>query len=152
VTSLWRLARRIHAAKRALAVGAHLSGARWNPRGLPVVYTGTSIALIALEYFVHISGDEPSDLVLLELQLPDVASRQSVALSELPDQWQDYIAVTQERGREWIDSNRSLALQVPSAIVPEESNVLLNPTHRGWRQVGVRIVRPFHFDRRMYKS
>lgn len=152
MTSLWRLARRIHAAKRALAVGAQLSGARWNPRGLPVVYTGTSIALIALEYFVHLSGDEPSDLVLLELQLPDVASRQSVALSELPDQWQDYSAITQERGREWIESNRSLALQVPSAIVPEESNVLLNPTHRGWRQVDVRIIRPFHFDRRMYKS
>jgi RES domain-containing protein len=116
------------------------------------VYTGTSIALVALEYFVHLSGDEPSDLVLLELQLPDGASRQAVALSGLPDQWQDDIAVTQGKGREWIESNRSLALQVPSAIVPEESNVLLNPAHLGWGQVEVRVARPFHFDRRMYKS
>lgn len=152
MTSLWRLARRIHAAKRALPVGAQVTGGRWNPRGLPVVYAGTSIALVALEYFVHLSGDEPSDLVLLELRVPDGASRESVTLSDLPDRWQDDVAITQERGRRWIESSRSLALQVPSAIVPEESNLVLNPAHPEWGQVDVRVVRPFHFDRRMYKS
>jgi RES domain-containing protein len=116
------------------------------------VYTGTSIALVALEYFVHLSGDEPADLVLLELVVPDGASRETVALQELHAGWQDDLAATQEVGRRWIESNRALALQVPSAIVPEEFNVLLNPAHPGWAEVDVRVVRPFHFDRRMYKS
>lgn len=151
MTSLWRLARRIHAAKRALPAGAQLTGGRWNPRGLPVVYAGTSIALVALEYFVHLSGDEPADLVLLELRVPDAATTATVPLSELPEPWRDDIAVTQARGRRWVESGRSLALRVPSAIVAEETNVVLNPAHPEWGKVDVRVVRPFRFDRRMYE-
>ncbi len=151
MTSLWRLARRVHAAKRALPVGAQLTGGRWNPRGVPVVYSGTSIALVALEYFVHLSGDEPADLVLLELRLPAAAATGSVAPSELPEAWQEDVVATQELGRRWVESGRSLALRVPSAIVPEEVNMVLNPAHAEWSGVDVSVVRPFHFDRRMYK-
>jgi RES domain-containing protein len=151
VTTLWRLTRRVHAAKRALADGARLNGGRWNPRGMPVVYCGLSIALVALEYFVHLSGDEPADLVLLEIEVPDGASVESVVARDLPDAWQDDLAATQERGRQWLESSGSLLLWVPSAVVPEERNALLNPVHAEWERAAVRILRPFHFDRRIYK-
>lgn len=134
-----------------LADGARLTGGRWNPRGVPVVYAGSSIALVALEYFVHLSGDEPADLVLLEIDAPDGTGAQSVLSEELPDRWQDDLAATQARGMEWIQSKGSLVLWVPSAIVPEERNALLNPGHPEWARVRVRLLRAFHFDRRMYK-
>lgn len=151
MTPLWRLTRRVHAAKRALADGARLNGGRWNPRGMPMVYSGSSIALVALEYFVHLSGEEPADLVLLEIEVPDGASAASVVARDLADGWQDDLAATQQWGRQWLRSNGSLLLWVPSAVVPEERNALLNPVHSEWERVGVRILRPFHFDRRMYK-
>ena len=152
MTVLWRLTRRIHAAKQTLHLGAQRNGGRWNPRGLAVVYSGTSISLVALEYFVHLSGDEPADLVLVELRVPERASTESILQTDLPDEWEDDLGLTQQRGREWIESRRSLALRVPSAIVPEESNVLLNPSNPEWEGVAVRVLRPFHYDRRMYKS
>ncbi len=152
MTTLWRLTRRVHAAKQALADGARLTGGRWNPRGMPVVYSGSSIALVALEYFVHLSGDEPADLVLLEIEVPEGASVRSVLPKDLPDRWQDDLAVTQGRGREWLQSSGSLLLWVPSAVVPEERNALLNPAHLEWERVAVRILRQFHFDRRMYRA
>lgn len=149
--TLWRLTRRVHSAKQMLADGARLTGGRWNPRGVPVVYAGSSIALVALEYFVHLSGDEPADLVLLEIDAPDGTGVQSVLSEELPDRWQEDLAATQARGMEWIQSKGSLVLWVPSAIVPEERNALLNPGHPEWARVQVRLLRAFHFDRRMYK-
>jgi RES domain-containing protein len=152
VTTLWRLARRIHPAKERLAHGAQLTGGRWNPRGVPVVYTGSTTALVALEYFVHLSGDEPDDLVLLRIQVPDGARVEAVAPGDLPEGWQEDLAATQRRGREWIESGRTLLLRVPSAIVPEEANVLLNPAHPEWNDAEVRLLRAFHYDRRMYKS
>jgi RES domain-containing protein len=152
VRTLWRLTRRIHAAKQALADGARVTGGRWNPRGVAVVYAGSSIALVALEYFVHLSGDEPSDLVLLEIGMPDDASAESVLPKDLPDRWEEDLAATQARGREWLQSSGSLMLWVPSAIVSEERNALLNPAHPQWERVEVGILRSFHFDRRMYKA
>ena len=152
MTTLWRLTRRIHAAKQTLVHGAQLTGGRWNPLGVPVVYSGSSIALVALEYFVHLFGDEPSDLVLLEIQVPEGASVESILSTDLADSWQEDLVATQRWGREWIQSRRSLMLRVPSAMVPEEPNALLNPAHSEWERVEVRVLRPFHYDRRMYKS
>ena len=152
MTTLWRLARRIHAAKQTLARGAQLTGGRWNPPGLPVVYAGSTIALVALEYFVHLSGDEPADLVLLRIQVPDGASVETIVPADLPERWHADLAVTQRRGREWTESRRTLVLGVPSAIVPEESNALVNPAHPKWKDVEMRVLRAFHYDRRMYKS
>jgi len=128
VTTLWRLARRIHAARESLARGAQLTGGRWNPRGTPVVYGGSSIALVALEYFVHLAGEAPTDLVLLRIEVPDGASAEVLAPSALADGWQEDLAATQRRGREWIDSRRTLLLSVPSAIVPERTPGV------GWRR------------------
>jgi RES domain-containing protein len=149
VTTLWRLTRRIHAARQTLADGARLTGGRWNPCGVPVVYAGSSIALVALEYFVHLSGDEPSDLVLLEIEVPDDASVQPI----LP---KDSVGGRPGRdagaGTGMAPIERWLMLWVPSAIVPEQRNALLNPLHPQWERVEVRILRPFHFDRRMYKA
>ena len=152
MTTLWRLARRIHAARESLARGAQLTGGRWNPRGIPVVYSGSSIALVALEYFVHLAGEAPADLVLLQIEVPDGASAEVLAPTALADGWQEDLGATQRLGREWIESRRTLLLSVPSAIVPEEFNVLLNPAHPEWDGVEVRLLRAFHYDRRMYKS
>jgi RES domain-containing protein len=116
------------------------------------VYSGASIALVALEYFVHLAGEAPGDLVLLRIEVPAGASAEELAPTALADGWQEDLAVTQRLGWEWIESRRTLLLSVPSAIVPEEFNVLLSPGHAEWDGVEVRVLRAFHYDRRMYKA
>jgi RES domain-containing protein len=119
---------------------------------MPVVYAGSTVALVALEYFVHLSGDEPADLVLLRVQVPEGASVDTIPSARLPESWQAELGLTQRLGREWIESRRTLVLTVPCAIVPEESNALVNPSHPEWNDVETAVMRAFHFDRRMYRS
>jgi RES domain-containing protein len=147
---LWRLTR---AAFQALdGEGARLNGGRWSSEGTPVVYLSSALSLAALEYLVHVDvADVPSDLVARELELPDAASVQAVNAADLPLDWStvpDHPACL-ERGDEWLRAGASLLLRVPSAVVPIESNVLLNPAHADAATVKVRSVTPFAFDRRL---
>ncbi len=149
---LWRLTRRKHAHKESLSEGARRSGGRWNREGTPVVYTGTSISLVALEYFVHLSGQAPRDLVLLRLELRGRFVVEEIGSARLVEEWNRLETETQELGTSWARSARSIGLSVPSAIVPEERNVVLNPSHRSWRHVRLEVARDFTFDPRMYKA
>jgi RES domain-containing protein len=111
--------------------GARLYGGRWNSRGRRVIYTADSIALAALELLIHLQS-EPV-LAAYRLFRLDLAADQIMylATTDLPDDWQHEPAppATARIGDEWLDRGLSLALQVPSVIVPEERNFLLNPAH-----------------------
>jgi RES domain-containing protein len=132
--------------------GARLHGGRWNPRGLAMVYTSESRALAVLETLVH-GGAEflPRDLALLTIDIPDTCAVEDISVRELPNHWNSYPAPSALAavGSAWLARGAALALRVPSVIVPEEHNLLLNPLHA--EMLRVRIVRrdAFRLDDRL---
>lgn len=147
---LWRIAR---AAYEPLdGEGARRVGGRWNEPGLPVVYASEHLSLAALELLVHVDPDlVPDDLHAFEVDVPDGASVESVGPAELPDDWRlvpDHPRC-REIGAAWIGAGAALLLRVPSVIVPEERNVLLNPAHPAAKDIRIAGSRPFGFDPRL---
>ncbi|MCE3606390.1 RES family NAD+ phosphorylase [Massilia sp. P8910] len=136
-----------------LCVGASQFGGRWNPIGIPALYCGTSIALCALEKFVHIDSGMLPPQVLVAVDVPDDCTIAEPGISALPPGWDDMptSSVAQSFGGAWLAHAGQLALKVPSAIVPEENNLILNPHHHDYARVALTVIRSFVFDKRMYK-
>jgi len=150
---LWRIARRAYALDR-LGAGARDAGGRWNMAGTAVIYCGRTVGITALEKFVHLAGVVPPDLVLVRVVLPNGASSETPGLADLPPGW-DALRPgpgSMQYGTQWVRENRSLVLYVPSAIVPEETNGVLNPGHPEFRAVRMKIEREFLYDSRMFAS
>jgi RES domain-containing protein len=146
----WRLTRRPYQALDG--EGARLYGGRWTSEGVPVVYASATLSLAALEYLVHVDPTEaPADLVAMRLQLPEDLPRERVDPSALPADWNRVAAHPEcvRRGDLWAKEDRTPLLLVPSAIVPEEENVLINPRHPGAARLAVIATRPFSFDPRL---
>ena len=146
----WRICR--EGQQRLDGEGARLHGGRWNSEGIAVVYASSTLALAALECLVHVDvEDVPRDLVAMALRAPDDAEETLVAVERLPADWRrvpDH-PVCARIGDEWVRKGAALRLRVPSAVVPEESNLLINPGHPRWREVVVESVRRFGFDPRL---
>jgi len=132
--------------------GARLYGGRWNRPGRPVVYTSSSLALAALEYLVHVDPPEvPPDLTALAIEVPDDIPSWTVDATDLPPGWSERVRcdACEALGDGWLDAGATALLRVPSAPVPEEANVLIDPRHRDARRVRVVKTRPFAFDPRL---
>lgn len=116
------------------------------------MYLSSSLSLAALEYLVHVDiEDAPSDLVAIEVDVPRGVREDRVLVSELPSDW-NQVADHPEcvrRGDLWLREGRTALLRVPSAVVPIEANVLLNPGHVDAARVRVLSHAPFAFDRRL---
>lgn len=149
--AVWRIARRPYALDR-FGIGAREDGGRWNRPGTSVIYAGGTIAIAALEKFVHLAGVIPPDLVLVRIELPDGYSALSLTVADLPKDW-DLLPpgpASMVFGTRWARENRSLVLYVPSVLVPEERNAVLNPGHPEFAGVKMTIERDFRFDPRMF--
>ena len=134
--------------------GAYLYGGRWNLPGMAVLYTATQRAMALLETLVHLPvADLPDDMYLMTLEVPDDVSRESLAPADLPPDWQrlSMPLPTATLGHAWLQAGRSLALQVPSVVVPQETNLLLNPAHPEFIRVRLLDAQPFFFDERLRK-
>ncbi|MGQ0714850.1 MAG: RES family NAD+ phosphorylase [Gemmatimonadaceae bacterium] len=146
---VWRLARLAHV--KLDGEGARLAGGRWNSRGRPAVYTSSRLSLAALELLVHTEVTlVPADLVACEIDIPDGIEVRSVELAELPHDWRrpgDPACVA--IGDEWLDDGRTAVLRVPSAVVPEEWNYIIDPGHRAAGSIEVVRQRKFSFDARL---
>jgi RES domain-containing protein len=137
---VWRLTRRAYALTPFDGLGPARGGGRWNSRGPYVAYAASSRALAVLEVQVHIDRTlAPTDYVFIEATVPEDAI-EVLDLSRLPSSWraEPPPSALREIGDRWVREGRSLALTVPSVVVPEEVNVLLNPAHP--RFSDVRIV------------
>ncbi|MES2933318.1 MAG: RES family NAD+ phosphorylase [Pseudomonadota bacterium] len=148
---LWRIAAERYALDKTCD-GARLYGGRWNPIGYPVLYAGTTIEIAALEKFVHLAGIAHPPLKLIEITLP--ADPELVYLpDDFPADWADLpiSASAQAFGRQWIDDAKTLVMLVPSAIIPEAKNAVVNTAHPQYRDVVLQIKRDFSFDGRMFK-
>jgi RES domain-containing protein len=149
---IWRIARAAHQALDG--EGARVNGGRWNTEGVAVVYASASLSLAVLEYLVHVEPAlVPSDLVAMEIELPDDSALGAVVEPAQfpPGDWRSYPAPEwqSDLGDMWIADGTFLWLAVPSAIVPEEHNVLLNPRHARMADVRISSTRPFRFDPRL---
>ncbi len=132
--------------------GASQRGGRWNSKGEACVYTAGSESLAILEVLVNTEGEateSPFHLFELRLKESDVIY---IEMKKLPANWRDPkpLQETKDAGNRWIESGKSLALAVPSAVVPREWIYILNPQHKGFERV-VKKAKPlaFEFDMRL---
>jgi RES domain-containing protein len=132
--------------------GAKLYGSRWNSIGTPMLYLAGSISLAWLEMLVHLQyQDKSTDFALLYLNLPEEAAIQDLQIAKLKQDWQRDVGYTRFIGDEFIRSKQKLALKVPSAVVEEEANYLVNPLHPAFKKVEIEKSKIFQFDYRLFK-
>jgi len=148
---LWRVVKRKHAAAAFDGKAAQRFGGRWNLPGRRAVYASSTKSLAVLEVLVHLDvGRLLPRLVAFNFQVDDkLVDRLSAA--RLPRHWRTSrgLLATQQIGDEWLESGQALALAVPSAIVPEESNYLLNPAHPAFGRLKFGRSVPFLLDPRL---
>ena len=131
--------------------GLYVSG-RWHTKGHPVIYCTLNPATALLETLVHIeidSEDRPERFQVLRIEGPDSLSVEKVAAGSLSSNWADDMSITQTTGDRWLGEGRSLLLQVPSVLVPETWNVLVNPQHAEANRLKITATCEHAFDVRL---
>lgn len=134
-------------------IGAALTeGYRWNSLNTYLVYTSETRALATLEVSVHLnlSEDLPADRYYVEIEIPDDIIILEIKTNDLPDGWDSKppILETQFIGDDFVKENNAAVLKVPSSIVQQEFNYLINPNHVDAEKILVISVTPFIFDNR----
>jgi RES domain-containing protein len=135
--------------------GAELSGGRWNGKGLAALYTSSSRALCAIEIIVHVpAGIIPKDYHIISIEIPDNAPVKTIDIKDLPDSWNSnpILVSTQRIGNIFLSGQKDLVLKVPSAIIKDEWNYIINPVHKDFQKVKIISIEPFAFDTRLFKK
>lgn len=148
---VWRIAKKRFALDRT-GGGGLIEAGRWHQAGQPVIYVGLSIEIAVLEKRVHTGPFLPADLVLVELTLPDEpALYEQPNLTSLPSTWMASPSgdASADFGAAFLRSGRAMGLIVPSAVVPEAHNMVINPMHPRFADVRMEILRKFEFDHRL---
>jgi RES domain-containing protein len=131
--------------------GAKLYGGRWNPIGLNALYTTENISLAVLELLVHIKAyRRPQDYYLLSISIPENIQNVFVDHTKLKKSWKDDPSYSQFMGGEFLRANESAVMKVPSAIVDEECNYIINPLHSDSSRIRIVSTRAFYFDKRLH--
>jgi RES domain-containing protein len=149
-----RLVKARHAASPMDGEGARRAGGRWNPKGIPMAYGSSSLALSALELLVHLDPAAiPGDLIAIEAEIPETLPVLQWLPAELPAGWRtDALQPDlQAKGEGWIKTAPSGVLLVPSVIVPSETNILINPAHPDAARIIVVARTPFTLDPRLFR-
>ena len=128
-------------------------GYRWNSLNTRLVYTAESRALATLEVSVHLDLNEdlPSDRFYVEIEIPSDIKILEVSVADLPEGWNSKppILITQTIGDDFVKYNEAAVLKVPSSIVPQEYNYLINPQHLDAKNFKVVSTTTTNFDSRM---
>lgn len=135
-------------------IGAALSeGFRWNSANTNLVYTAESRALATLEIAVHLdlTSDLPTDRFYVELFIPDEIEILDLPLESLPEDWDSKppLLETQYIGDDFVLQNQALVLRVPSSIIPQEYNYLINPHHPEIKKIKIISTEKLIFDHRL---
>lgn len=147
---VWRMT----AAKRADTAlsgeGARLYGGRWNPKGVPMVYTAGSQSLATLELLVQ-DGRLLANYVMIPVTIPGRMKIERIDPDDLPEDWRK--PESRERlqlmGADWCRRGSSAVLAVPSAVIQSEVNYLLNPLHPSFPKIGIGEAQKFVTDLRL---
>lgn len=125
---------------------------RWHTKGRPIVYCTLNPATALLETLVHMeidSEDRPERFQVLRIEGPESLSIEKLEADSLSPHWVEDVSVTQAVGDRWLSGRRSLLLQVPSALVPETWNVLVNPQHHEANLLKITMTYEHAFDARL---
>lgn len=149
---LYRITR-THFANDLTGNGARLYGGRWNSEGRFALYAAATRALALLETMAHSSMALllDGDFSLITLEVSDEIPFQAIEASTLPPGWNawNYLRKTRSTGDAFLQEGIHLLLRVPSVLVPEENNWVLNPLHPLMKQVKVVNIRPLVLDNRL---
>ncbi|MCE2949998.1 MAG: RES family NAD+ phosphorylase [bacterium] len=157
MTVVWRIGTDApgYTADDLSGAGAEATGGRWNRKGTPMLYAASSRALACLETIVHLNaGGLPLNRYLVELEIPDRLLKTAVRFDPLKSIGWDAIPegrVSLEGGDAWLRGGTSAVMFVPSVIVPEEMNILINPKHGDARGIRARKVRKWTYDSRLHR-
>lgn len=154
---VYRIEREKYLKSTLSGTGASISkGFRWNSINTKLVYTAESRALAMLEVSVHLdlSEDLPTDRYYVEIEIPDKIVIQEVKIEDLPEDWNSKppTLTTQTIGDDFVTQNESAVLKVPSSIVPQEYNYLINPNHPDAKKIKVIKKVSLNFDPRLKKE
>jgi RES domain-containing protein len=150
---VYRVEREKYLQKTLSGIGASMTkGYRWNSLNTKLVYTAESRALATLEVSVHLdlSEDLPSDRYYVEIEIPDEITILEVYIEDLPTNWDSNppTITTQTIGDDFVIENEGAVLKVPSSIVPQEFNYLINPNHPDSKKIRVISKTLMTFDSR----
>jgi RES domain-containing protein len=150
---VYRIVRKPYSKTPLDGEGPYRFGGRWSSPGTRVAYTAEHLSLAMIEYFVHIdSSDPPKDLVVVAADIPDSVSRVELTPRELPSNWRRVPAPPSLAaiGDSFAAERKSAILVLPSALVPPESNWLVNPLHPDAAEIQVHPLEPFRYDARFF--
>jgi len=148
--SLWRLYRTQHGPGLD-GIGGIFADGRWHTLGERVVYFGGSAAIVVLERLAHTDPDLlPDDLQLARFEFAEpVVETKVEEFATLPANWSQDENATRHIGGQWRQHGSSCLLAVPSAILLEEYNFVLNPEHPDANLLRLVRERRFAFDPRL---
>lgn len=150
---VWRLCGARFSQAALAGQGGLYAARRWNEKGYLVVYTATSRALAAVEYFVNLEPNQaPGNLLMAEADVPDSLVAK-LDFADLPKNWFTLNNRECRRiGTEWLQSRRSAALLVPSVPIRGDWNLILNPAQPDFRRIKLIESIPFLYDQRMFRK
>lgn len=134
--------------------GAETTGGRWNDKGIAAVYASENIALACLETIAHFgTSGLPLNRYLVRIDIPDDVFAARRIIDPCPAGWdaEPYGLPSLRAGAAWVKDGTAAVLDVPSAIVPEERNILINPRHPDAAKIKAGIVRRWLYDPRLRK-
>jgi RES domain-containing protein len=153
--SVWRIATDTpdYTADDMSGTGAKLTGGRWNRKGGAVIYSARSIALACLETLAHLElGGLPLNRYLVRIDIPVMVwEKRTILISanHVGRDAQPAGKVSLDLGDVWLSGGDTALIEVPSVIVPEEHNILINPVHPDSQTLAVTKLRKWLFDARL---
>lgn len=136
-------------------IGAEKFGGRWNSKGNAAVYAAEHLSLSVLEVAVHTTFKQiPSNYRVVQLEVPDDLIMTVLPVADLDENWRTFPSPfsTQQIGDQFLKKKKTAVLKVPSAVVPSEYNVVLNPHHPDFKTIQIKAILPFDFDIRLFQE
>lgn len=154
---VWRIVKKRRAVLAFDGEGAKREGGRWNSIGVLMVYASATISLALLETLVHADQEDlPTErYVAIPIDIPPFVRVKHIAVDVLPKGWQKWDPSPPELkriGDEWVGDCRQVVLSVPSAVVPQERNFLINPAHSDMNRLIIGTSQPIPLDGRLLKK
>lgn len=149
---VFRITRKRYESQVLSGEGGRRVASRWNYKGDSIVYTSSSRSLSLLEMLVHMDMEDmrKMDLLICEIHIPERLKIESIPIQKLPEGWNrtPFNKGSQQYWRHFIEDRKAAVLRVPSVIIPEEWNYLIDPEHPDSKKIKVRSCNPLQVDAR----
>ncbi len=155
MTTVWRITKQKHQFTSLTGEGARIYGGRWNPIGIPVMYTAESLSLATLEIIVHLEREQLLYKSFVKIPVTFESSLVfPLSRKKRPKDWNSLppSESTQKIGQKWIEQAKHAILKIPSTVIKEEHNFLINPAHPDFSAIKFGEPQRFEFDERLIEK